>query len=424
MSFFTTEARISKDPIVGLVQKSSSDTAENKLLAIIGAASDDAGKLIVPDVISETAREICSVNIGMDYTPSSGLAELPQALSQEILGSELDSKLKSMGIKRAEVSTVGGTNAISVTLQACTTISDQIICHNPHWAGYDSISLALPRKPILNFEFLDKNQNFNFQSFEEACKTVYEDESSSKLTIMMNTPFDNPLGKDFGLDAWNKIAEILTKFSQKDLLIILDTAYLDFGVDGKDYNRLNYLVTLFEKLPKLNLVIAGTVSKSFAMYGARVGVATLLSKDEEKVSKWKDIAGGVIRGTFSNAARFSQELALRVLKDSSKLSAIHEFQNSTSKLLLKRAIFFSGAIKELPEIFEPIKPDGGFFYSLKIQDSNFALRLYNELLAQHVYVPLISDNYLRIPVCGLNEEKLDKLTKRIIETSSNLLIKN
>jgi aromatic-amino-acid transaminase len=422
MSFFTTEARISKDPIVGLIQKSSEDKSENKLLAIIGAATDDNGKLIVPEIISETAKEILSDGLGMDYVPSPGLPELAPLMSSEILGKELEAKLKAAGVKRSEVSTLGGTNAISLAIQACTALEDEIITHDPHWAGYDSITLALPRKPLINFEFLDSNQNLNFDSFQRTCESVYQNPKNSKLTIILNTPFDNPLGKDLGLDVWKRLAEILSSFAEKDILIILDTAYIDFGPSGKDYNRLNYLLTLFEKIPNLSLVIAGTVSKSFAMYGARVGVATLLSKDEEKISNWKNIVGGVVRGVFSNAPRFTQELALRILKDPDKLSKIHDFQKATSRLLLKRSEFFAENIKNYPEIFEPIKPDGGFFYSLKIRDKGFASRLSQVLLEQHVYVPILSEKYLRIPICGLSEVKLEKLSRRILELVSNLLI--
>ncbi len=429
MVFYSTEARISKDPIVGLLQQASADNAEDKMVAIIGSAADDDGKLIVPEAVKEAARRLTTDGINMAYAPSTGLAGLAELMSNEILGIKTIDALVKLSVYRSELVTSGGTNAISSTLLACTSKDDQVITHNPHWAGYDSVALALGMKPLVNFDILDANQGFNFEAFEACIEKVAAEKADAKITIILNTPFDNPLGKDFGDAAWKKIAEILAKYNDREILIILDTAYLDFGPEGKDYRRLSFIPDLFRTINSSNfsLVIAGTVSKSFAMYGARVGVATLLTTNKENADNWKDAAGGTIRGTFSNACRFSQEITLHILQDMALLADVHQFQHDASKLINERKDVFIDAIQSrLPEEFEIIKPDSGFFISLKIserahQDSSFADVFYKQLVASHFYAPLISGKYLRIPTCGLNQEKLWHVADRLLKVAGQVL---
>lgn len=427
MPFYETEARVSKDPIMGLIQMASQDTSDQKLTAIVGSAADDNGKLLLPEAVIEAAKEL-GQKVNMEYASSFGLAGLPEALSEEILGADIAKALKEAGVARSEVVSSGGTNAISTTLLACTSREDQIITHSPHWAGYDSIALGIERKPLINFDILDAEGNFNLVAFETTIKNLIAFKQDAKIILVMNTPFDNPLGKDFGVDAWDSIAEILSKYNDREILLVLDTAYLDFGPEGKDYFRLSFLPNLFKKInsPKFKLVIAGTVSKSFGMYGARVGVATILSSDQEAVSQWRDTAGGCIRGTFSNASRPGQELALAVLKDPARLKNVHEWQRTTSQMMNKRRDFFLEAMQgRLTEEFRLIRPDSGFFVSLMINDhkfgnTTFAKAFYKELLASGLYAPLISDQFLRIPNCGLSESKLEQVAERIVQVAEKM----
>lgn len=429
MSFFETQARISKDPIVGLLQQAAADDSEDKLTAIIGSAADDNGKLIIPEAVHEASRRLVAEGIDMAYAPSTGLAGLAELMSSEILGIKTIDALVKLSVYRSELVTSGGTNAISTTLLACTSQDDQVITHNPHWAGYDSVALALGMKPLLNFDILDENQNFNFAAFEASIEKLIAEKADSKITIVLNTPFDNPLGKDFGTEAWSTIGDILAKHKDRQITIILDTAYLDFGPEGKDYRRLSFIPDLFRKInsDKFSLVIAGTMSKSFAMYGARVGVATLLTTNKENADNWRNAAGGTIRGTFSNACRFSQQIVDVILKDMNLLAHVHQFQHDTAKLINERKdVFIKAMQSRLSEEFEIIKPDSGFFISLKIsdkpfQDSTFADVFYKKLVESHFYAPLISGQYLRIPTCGLNQEKLWHVADRILKTSGEVL---
>jgi len=435
MVFFETKAKISSDPIVGLLQRASEDTNPSKLLAIVGSAMDDSGKLIVPDVLNQTALEIVQKGLNMEYAPSGGLKDLAPLITEEFIGRDNLHKLYSENIRRAEVVTGGGTNAISVALMTCTKSHDPIIVQRPHWAGYDSVASGIARTNLINFELLDKNSNLNLASLEKALHFAVKSlaaDSTSKITLILNTPFDNPLGKEIPFESLMKIAELIGNYKKNNFLVILDIAYIDFGPNAKDYNKLSFISDFFKKanLESLSLVVASTLSKSFAMYGARVGAATLFSPSYEIVSGWKDIAGGVLRGTLSNLSRTSQEIALKILSDSDKLNKIHEFQKDTVAMINRRRDYFINKISPiLPEELEMIMPDGGFFLSFRLKDEilerfpDFGKKLSESFISNSIYIPVLSEQFIRVPICGLREELLDLVADKIVKHSQEILHK-
>lgn len=437
MTFFCTEAQISKDPIVGLVKKASADTSEEKLVAVTGVATDDRGKLLKPKPIIDVAKEIIDEGLNMGYCPSSGLENLGSVFRNEIFGKETLKRLSTDCIYDATVITNGGTNAISTAILACSSDKDLLVTHNPHWPGFDSIMLGLNRKPLVNFERLDDEGNFNFESFKDTLENnIMKLEKGAKVVLIINSPYDNPLGKAISYKEWLEIGKILKSHKDREILLILDIAYLDFGEGGKDYRRLSFIPELFDiiKSEKFNMVVAGSASKSFGLYGARVGSATLLSPIEEFCKNWGNTAGGVLRGTLSNCNRTGQEILYKTLTDMKKLAYVHDFQMNISDLIRKRNAFFldtfaarcgvslseEDKIVEVSDKIKVIKPEGGFFTSLKLCDKYFAKKLQEKLIEEKTYVPLIGEQYLRIPTCSLNENTLEKLIIKLISISQDV----
>jgi len=433
MVFFETKAKISLDPIVGLLQKAAEDKHPNKLQAIVGSAMDDAGKLIVPDVLNQVALELVQKGLNMEYAPSGGLKDLAPLITEEFVGKDNLQKLYSENIRRAEVVTGGGTNAISVALMTCTKSGDPILVQRPHWAGYDSVASGIGRTNLINFEFVDDQLNFDLESLGVALNFADKSlpaDSTSKITLILNTPFDNPLGKELSHGDLMKLAELLGTYSHRQFLVILDIAYIDFGPSAKDYNKLSFISDFFKKanLPHLSIVVASTLSKSFAMYGARVGAATLFSPEYENVSEWKDVAGGTLRGTLSNLSRTSQEIALKILQDPAKLSMIHEFQRNTVAMINRRREYFLNKVSTvLPEELEIVNPDGGFFLSFRLRKEifarfpKFADRLSESFISNNIYIPVLCDQFIRVPVCGLREELLDLVAEKITQHTRSVL---
>jgi aromatic-amino-acid transaminase len=418
---FTTSARISLDPIMTLVKQAAQDKGE-KLVAIVGSAMDNLG-LIVPKAVTEAAKEISKLPLDMSYARSEGLPELATLMTKELLGDDNLKDLKEAGIHHSEVVTAGGTGAISTALQACTNSWDPVITPKG-WPGYNSVASALGRNNLINYKILDKDNNFNIKSLKESlASAVASAPEGSKITLVLNTPYDNPFGKKISDKDLQEIAKTLKEYKDYKFLVVLDTAYIDFGPQGHDTTQLSFISEFFKNAgDKLDMVIASTLSKSFGMYGARVGAATLLTRNQEDAEKWTDVAGGVIRGTVSNLAQHGQQIALKVLSNPRLLNSIYKYQEGIVDMINKRRDHFIETIsKDLPNELKIINPDGGFFLCLKVKDEvlnespDFAEKLSESLVSDHVYIPILDEQFIRVPVCGLSEEKLSLLADKIVE---------
>ncbi len=427
-SFYVTDAAISKDPIVSLSVLASADPSPTKMMAVEGAAMDDAAQLIVPEALRWASEEISTNGLNTAYCPSTGLPELADLILVESTGQETLDYIQKLGVSHAALVCSGGTSAISLALASCVSRQEPLIVQTPHWSGYDSIALALGLATPINFDFLDKQGRFNLEGLKT---TINELPRTAKLSIILNSPFDNPLSCSIKDTDWRDLAKFLAELPPREITIILDTAYMDFGAGGKDYHRLDFIRILFETLDtKFKLILATTLSKSFALYGARVGASILLSKDSSAVRRWTDVAGGILRGMYSSASRPGQELALNILRDPHKLENIHLYQAKTVKLiesrrglllkLLSSLDFISNIRDTQASPLQYIEADGGFFTSLKIQDHKFASRLYKAMLAEHIYIPIISEHYLRLPVCAMSSSFTQSLIERISQIANAL----
>jgi aromatic-amino-acid transaminase len=418
-ALFTTSARISLDPIMTLV-KQAAQYKGKKLVAIVGSAMDN-DKLIVPKAVAQAAEKI---PLNMSYADSAGLPGLATLMTKELLGKENLENLEAQGIHHSEVVTAGGTGAISTALQACTNPWDPVITPNG-WPGYQSVASALGRDNLFKYKILDKDNNFNIDSLKESLNSaVASAPEGSKITLVLNTPYDNPFGKEISRDDLMEIAGLLKSYKDYKFLVVLDTAYIDFGPKGHDPTRLSFISDFFKNAgDKLDMVIASTLSKSFGMYGARVGAATLLTRNQEDANEWSDVAGGVMRGTVSNLSQHGQQIAEEILSDRDhQLESIYKSQRETVDMINKRRRHFINTISQnLPEELKIIEPDGGFFLCLKVQDEvlekspSFAKKLSESLVSDHVYIPIIDEQFIRVPVCGLSEDKLSLLADKIVE---------
>jgi aspartate/tyrosine/aromatic aminotransferase len=291
------------------------------------------------------------------------------------------------------------------------------------------VASALGRDNLINYKTLDENNNFNINSLQESLNSaVASAPEGSKITLILNTPYNNPSGKEISHDDLMKIAGLLKSYGEQKFLVILDTAYIDFGPNGHNDTRLSFISDFLKEAgPNVDAIFASTSSKTLGAYGARVGAATLLTRNQEDANKWPDVAGGVMRGTVSNLAQHGQQIVLEILSDPKLMKSIYDYQKDTVNIINQRREHFIEKISpKLPRELEIIKPDGGFFLSLKVKDEvlekwpNFAEQLSESLVSDHVYIPIIDEQFIRVPVCGLSEDKLSLLAGKIVEHTNKV----
>jgi aromatic-amino-acid transaminase len=111
--------------------------------------------------------------------------------------------------------------------------------------------------------------------------------------VILHACCHNPTGADLSPDQWRVLVELI---GRQRLVPLLDMAYQGFG-DGLDADGLP--ARLFVDAG-IEVFIASSFSKSFALYGERVGALTIVAEDREGRTRVEALAKRMIRTSYSN----------------------------------------------------------------------------------------------------------------------------
>jgi aspartate/methionine/tyrosine aminotransferase len=238
------------------------------------------------DVKTMTKKAIDN-DLGADLTDSAGLFELRNSIADNLY---LKTKL-SYDPHSDLVITVGAKNAILEAIQATVSPGEEILLIDPYWPSYKQIialSGAVPRAVPMG-----KNNYFDITE-----KNIVNNIGPKSRMIIVNTPH-NPTGRVFNENELDLLSHIAKKYS---LIILSDESYRDL-VYG-NYKHLS--IAAFPGM-KSRTIIIYSFSKSFSMYGWRVGYA---AADREIIGKMIAIQSN----TVSCPTTFAQEGCIAALK--------------------------------------------------------------------------------------------------------------
>jgi aspartate/tyrosine/aromatic aminotransferase len=126
--------------------------------------------------------------------------------------------------------------------------------------------------------------------------------------VLLHGSCHNPTGVDPSADDWPRIGDLL---EDRHLLPIVDFAYQGFG-DGlrEDADWIAGLVR-----PGMELLIATSYSKNFALYNERVGALTLVAVDAAAADSAESHVKIAIRANYSNPPSHGAEIVTTILGD-------------------------------------------------------------------------------------------------------------
>lgn len=152
---------------------------------------------------------------------------------------------------------------------------------------------------------------------------------------------------------------------------------------------------------------AFSMSKSFTMYGGRVGAMIGLSSSEAVIREFAEVNTYTSRATWSNNSRGGMACLVRIWEDPALRRQYQAEQEQYYQLIQERAAIF---VKEAKEVGLPMLPyQAGFFLSIPSPDSGRVCAL---LQKKHIYlVPLRAG--VRVAVCAIPKAKMHGLAGAI-----------
>jgi aspartate aminotransferase len=246
MQFSERISRISVSSTAAVLQKADKLRASGIKLVDFGAGEPD---FPTPDHIKQAAIRALEENF-TKYTPTGGTRELKEAL--------VDRHAKDFGshysVEECLV-TVGGKQAIFEAVAATVNDGDEVILPVPYWVSFLDIIQYAGGKAV----FLETDEAENFRVRADAVEKLITPRTKM---IVVNSP-NNPTGAVISRE---EMARLLGVAARHKVLLLSDECYCHFLYDDPPFS-------LGSSEDRENLLIVGSLSKTYAMTGWRVGFA-------------------------------------------------------------------------------------------------------------------------------------------------------
>ena len=334
MQFSERISRISVSSTAAVILKAEKLKASGVNLVDFGAGEPD---FPTPQHIKQSAVRALEENF-TKYTPTGGIRPLKEAL--------VERQRQDFGSQYAveeSLVTVGGKQAIFEAIAATVNNGDEVILPVPYWVSFVDIIRYAGGQPVL----LETQESECFSVRAEAVEKLITPRTK---VMIINSP-NNPTGAVVPPEEMEKLLALAVRHG---FLLLSDECYCHFLYDGRKP------FSLGASGEREHLLIVGSLSKTYAMTGWRVGYALGSAKLLANMLKLQS-------HSTSNPTSFAQKAgveALRGPQDSVRtmLAEYHRRRDRIVKGLCKipgvRCLTPQGAFYVYPNVGAYLKRDG------------------------------------------------------------------
>ncbi|MBI2820232.1 MAG: pyridoxal phosphate-dependent aminotransferase [Acidobacteria bacterium] len=313
--------RISISSTMAVAAEAERLRSEGKDLVDFGAGEPD---FFTPDNVKEAAIRAIRENFSK-YTPTPGTMELRKGIvawhTRELGTSYAPSEV---------IATAGGKQAIFNLICSMINHGDEVILPVPYWVTFADVINFCGGKPVM----LETSEDQGFDLTADMIKRAIT--PRTKL-VVINSPC-NPSG---AVVSPNEFEKILAATAGADAFLLSDECYSHFVYDGKPFSVGSILNS------KESVIIVGSLSKSYAMTGWRVGYALAPAPITAAMTKLQS-------HSTSNPSSIAQKAAVEALRGP---------QDSVPKMLAeyrRRRDFVIGKLRAIPGVTCTM-PRGAFY---------------------------------------------------------------
>ncbi|KJH66451.1 amino acid aminotransferase [Chromobacterium violaceum] len=276
-----------RDPILGLNEAFNADTRSTKVNLGVGVYSDDNGKIPLLAAVQAAEKARLEALPARGYQPIEGPAAYDVAV-QKLLFGESSELLAAGRVVTAQA--LGGTGALKIGADFLKRLNPaaKVYISDPSWenhrALFESAGFAVENYPY--YHAASRGVDF------AAMKTHLSSLDAGSI-IVLHACCHNPTGADLSAAQWEEVVSIC---HERSLVPFLDMAYQGFA-DGIDADAL--AVRLFAA-SNLQFFVASSFSKSFSLYGERVGALSIITAAKDESVRVLSQLKRVIRTNYSN----------------------------------------------------------------------------------------------------------------------------
>ncbi|MEI6619657.1 MAG: amino acid aminotransferase [Betaproteobacteria bacterium] len=302
MSLFSAVEMAPRDPILGLNEQFNADPNPNKVNLGVGVYFDENGKLPLLHCVQAAEKTMMDKPSARGYLPIDGIAAYDSAVKSLVFGPDSEPVLSG---RVATVQAVGGTGGLKIGADFLRHVSPaaKVLISDPSWENHRAL-FSHAGFVVETYAYYDSQAHaVNFASMLASLQSA-----AAGTVVVLHACCHNPTGYDLTFAQWDQVVAVI---QARGLTAFLDMAYQGFGhgiaQDGA-------VIAKFVAAG-LNFFVSTSFSKSFSLYGERVGALSVVCADKEECARVLSQLKIVIRTNYSNPPIHGGAVVAAVLND-------------------------------------------------------------------------------------------------------------
>ena len=302
MSLFSAVEMAPRDPILGLNEQFNADPNPKKVNLGVGVYFDDNGKLPLLECVRAAEQKMMAKPSARGYLPIDGIVAYDNAVKALVFGAESE-PVKSGRV--ATVQAIGGTGGLKIGADFLKRLSPnaKVLISDPSWENHRAL-FSNAGFEVGSYVYYDaEKRGVNFDGMLASLNAA-----TAGTIIVLHACCHNPTGYDITAAQWDQVIAVI---KAKQLTPFLDMAYQGFGHGIKEDGA---VIGKFVA-SGMSFFVSTSFSKSFSLYGERVGGLSVLCQEKEEASRVLSQLKIVIRTNYSNPPTHGGAVVAAVLND-------------------------------------------------------------------------------------------------------------
>ncbi|MBK6905713.1 MAG: aspartate/tyrosine/aromatic aminotransferase [Rhodocyclaceae bacterium] len=286
-SIFAAVEMAPRDPILGLTEGFNADTRSTKVNLGVGVYYDDNGKIPLLTAVKAAEKARLETMPPRGYQPIEGLAAYNGAVQKLMFGTDSPIVTEARAVT---IEALGGTGALKVGADWLKRLfpAAKVMISDPSWENHRAL-FESAGFTVENYPYYDPaTRGVNFAGMKASLAS-----QPANTIVVLHACCHNPTGADMSADEWKQVVEVVR---ERNLVAFIDMAYQGFA-DGIKEDAV--ALDLFSA-SGLQFFVSSSFSKSFSLYGERVGALTVVTASKEEAGRVLSQVKRVVRTNYSN----------------------------------------------------------------------------------------------------------------------------
>ncbi|WP_454830555.1 amino acid aminotransferase [Pseudoxanthomonas wuyuanensis] len=303
MSQFASVEMVPGDPILGLTEAYNADTRPGKVNLGVGIYYDEQGRIPLLRCVRQVEQAMAAEAKPRGYLPIDGLPAYDLATQKLLFGAQ-SAALEAGRVVTSQ--TIGGSGALRIGADFLkrTLPQAKIAISNPSWENH-RVVFGTAGFEVSDYRYYDPSSH----GLDFAGMLADLGALEPGTVVLLHACCHNPTGVDLTAAQWSQVVGLV---KERGLLPFIDIAYQGFD-KGTDTDATAIRLLVDSGIPAF--LVASSYSKSFSLYGERVGALSVVAADRDEAKRVQSNIKRTIRSNYSSPSTHGGAMVAAVLGD-------------------------------------------------------------------------------------------------------------